>query len=88
MKGPMLLLSILLIATCDIAPTPVDWSRYHASVKERIDQLAEARDCEGLQREFDIAHSNDGAQRARTGRGTSDLMGYIDDKLETAACYR
>ena len=63
------------------------WSKYDSSVKSRIDNLAAAGDCAGLQAEFDIADANDDATRDRTGSGTADLMGYIDDKMRAAACY-
>lgn len=78
--------SLLMLSGCG-DPPPMDWSRYHPSVKQRIDQLAADRDCGGLQHEHDIAYRNDGAQRARTGRGNGDLMQYIHEKLEAAGCY-
>jgi hypothetical protein len=65
----------------------VDWENYSPSVKARIDSLAAAGDCSGLQREFDIADENDDAQRARVGSGNADLMDYVDAKLSEAGCY-
>jgi hypothetical protein len=65
----------------------VDWENYSPSVKARIDSLAAAGDCSGLQRDFDIADENDDAQRARVGSGNADLMSYIDAKLSEAGCY-
>lgn len=65
----------------------VDWENYSPSVKARIDSLAAAGDCSGLQREFDIADENDDAQRARVGSGNADLMSYIDDKMRATGCY-
>jgi hypothetical protein len=65
----------------------VDWENYASSVKTRIDSMAAVGDCTGLQAEFDLADANDDAQRARTGDGNADLMGYIDEKLAGAGCY-
>lgn len=87
MRIHTIIIALAVIAACG-PPTPMDWSGYHPSVKERIDALAAARDCAGLQREHDVAWQNDDAQRARTGRGTADLMDYIDDKMRAAGCYR
>lgn len=63
-------------------------TKYSAAVQTRIDEMAERRDCAGLQAEFDTASRNDTATRSRTGSGTADLMGYIDGKLRAAECYR
>jgi hypothetical protein len=63
-------------------------TKYSVTVAQRIDALMVARDCDGLQREFDTADANDNATRTRTGSGTADLMGYIDDRLRSTGCYR
>jgi hypothetical protein len=78
--------SLFMLSGCG-DPPPMDWSRYHPSVKQRIDQLAADRDCADLQREHDIAYQNDDAQRERTGSGNGDLMNYIHEQLEAAGCY-
>lgn len=65
----------------------VDWENYTPEVKQRIDSMAAAGDCMGLQAEFDTAEANDAAQRERTGDGNADVMGYIDDKMSSAGCY-
>ena len=81
----------IVIATfCGCGPVPVpevDWSNYHPEVRQRINHMATEQDCRGLQDEFDIAYSNDGAQRNRTGRGNANLMDYIDGKLRKSGCY-
>jgi hypothetical protein len=46
-----------------------------------------AKDCAGLQTEFDTAAANDDAQRARVGEGNAELMAYIDEWLTLAGCY-
>lgn len=70
-------------------PTPVPFfgGKYSTTVRDRIEELAAAKDCAGLQREFDTAERNNLATFRRTGDGTADLMGYIDDKMRTAGCY-
>lgn len=80
-------LLVLGLVAALINASGVDWENYSPSVKERIDDMAFESDCDGLQREFDTAERNDDAQRARTGDGNADLMGYIDSKLEDAGCY-
>lgn len=78
-------------ATATASPTAIArpaffGTKYAASVADRIDALAAARDCSGLQAEFDTASRNDAATRTRTGSGTADLMQYIQDKMRAAAC--
>jgi len=75
---------LFALAACGPIPEPeVDWSKYHPSVRQRIDLMADENDCRGLQRQFDTVYENDGATRRRTGRGgNSNMMGYILDKLE------
>ena len=50
--------------------------------------MGQAKDCAGLQGEFDMADANDDAQRARVGGdGNADLMAHIDEWLTLAGCY-
>jgi hypothetical protein len=84
-RGAVILAAFGLVA-CGGEPS-VDWENYSPDVKTRIDQMAKARDCAGLQAEFNVADQNDDAQRARTGDGNADLMSYIDAKLREAGCY-
>ena len=82
---------ILVLSACGpISPTlesEVDWSKYHPSVRQRINLMAGENDCRGLQRQFDTAYENSDTQRARTGTSNSLLMGYILGKLESSRCY-
>ena len=75
---------VLVLSACGPIPEPeVDWSKYHPSVRQQIDLMADENDCRGLQRQFDTAYENDGATRRRTGRGgNSNMMQYIINKLE------
>jgi len=89
-----LLPAVLLLAACNqpqsSAAVPADrvqWQDYAAELKGRIDHLAAAKDCTGLQQQFDIADKNDDATRNRTGHGNSELMGYIDSAMHGAGCY-
>lgn len=66
----------------------VRWEKYDASVKKRIDGLAQQKGCEKLQAEFDTAERNSSVTRRRTGSGNSALMAYINYKMEQAGCYR
>jgi uncharacterized protein YcfL len=77
--------SILLVGCSTSAD--VDWENYDSSVKTRIDSMAAAGDCVGLQQEFDTADANNDAQLARTGDNNADLMSYIDGKMADAGCY-
>jgi hypothetical protein len=95
-SGPMLALAVvmfspaLLLAPEAEAKTKapkVDWVNYAPTVKTRIKALAQARDCVGLQREFDAASANDNAQRRRVGQGNADLMSYIDFKMRKRGCH-
>ena len=69
-----------------IDDSEVDWENHAPSVKTRIDALAAARDCAGLQLEFDTAEANSDAQYERTGDNNADLMGYIDARMAAAGC--
>lgn len=78
--------SMLALAGCG-GGGGVDWSKYDASVKQRIDALEESSDCVGLQAEFDTAYANNDAQRARTGEGNTALLEHLDAIMKDAGCY-
>lgn len=63
-----------------------DWFGYAPEVKARIDRLATARDCAGLQKEFDLADANADRQRER-GANPAEVMAYIDDAMKDSGCY-
>lgn len=67
--------------------TAVPWENYAPGLQDRIDELAAARDCDGLQREFDTADANSDAQASRTGEGNADLLEYVDAAMRGAGCY-
>jgi hypothetical protein len=65
----------------------VDWHNHAPEVRTRIDAMGAAKDCAGLQYEFDVAYQMDGPQRNRVGSGNADLMRYIDQWMRMAGCY-
>jgi hypothetical protein len=67
--------------------TDVQWENYAPEVKIRIDEMMEARDCEGLQAQFDISDANSQATMNRVGHNNASLMGYTDEAMRIAGCY-
>ncbi|MBT0606828.1 hypothetical protein KIV10_01410 [Aequorivita echinoideorum] len=63
------------------------WKNYDAEVKRKIVQMIYLKDCDGLQKQFDIAEQNMNSQLARTGTGNSELMGFIDENMRKIGCY-
>lgn len=63
------------------------WREYDPEVKVRIYNLINSKDCAGLQREFNIADSNMDMKLKRTGRGNTELMSFINDKMRELDCY-
>lgn len=87
------LLSLFIFAACNGQGTigggdaAVPWSDYASGLQSRIDGLATAKDCSGLQSEFDVADANNAAQMSRTGRNNARLMDYIDTQMRVAGCH-
>jgi|GEM_PF-2322150 hypothetical protein len=65
----------------------VPWSDYSPTLKNDLDALASAMNCQELQSQFDIADQNNQATMDRTGHNNADLMGYIDSLMQSAGCY-
>lgn len=65
----------------------VPWSDYATGIQARIDDLERAKDCPGLQREFDTADANNSATLSRTGHNNATLMAYIDGKMRAVGCH-
>ena len=66
----------------------VQWQDYKtADLKSQIDALASAKDCAGLQEQFNNADTNNTATMNRTGHNNAELMRYIDARLRDAGCY-
>lgn len=66
--------------------TAVEWEDYAPTVKTNIDALMEAKDCEGLQKQFDITDSNNEATMNRTGHNNAKLMMYEMEAMKIAGC--
>jgi hypothetical protein len=82
-----LLVVLFVVAGCN-GPASVPWGDYSPTVKTRIDVLAAAKDCPGLQAEFDTADASGPATMTRTGHNNADLMSYVDTAMKGASCYQ
>lgn len=91
-------MSGLVLAGCSSSPAEipenteneraiVPWQDYAPEVKIRLDEMMEAKDCSGLQAQFDISYSNNDATMSRTGHNNADLMRYTDEAMQIAGCY-
>jgi hypothetical protein len=67
--------------------TDVQWENYAPEVKIRLDEMMEAKDCEGLQAQFDISDANNEATMNRVGHNNAKLMAYTDEAMQIAGCY-
>ena len=72
----------------DVMDNSEFWNNYDRTVKLRIYKLIKNKDCQGLQNEFNTTYNNTDSQIARTGKGNSDLMDFIDDKMIELGCRR
>lgn len=79
--------AITLGAVTGCTEDEVKWGDYDSALQGRIDDLATAKDCAGLQTEFDNADANSTATKQRTGHTNAALMSYIDGKLKDAGCH-
>lgn len=99
-RGLITIVAVLALAGCaspqpEAEPTPtptfqmfnVEWEDYDAGLQERIDALAQAADCDGLQEEFNTADANTASTLDRIGHTNANLMRYIDTELREAGCY-
>lgn len=78
---------VLLVSGCAESAPPVDWGGKHsATVKERLDELIQKKDCESLQAELRTAHAIDEAKKRIYGSGSDDLVAYIEWGLDKAEC--
>jgi hypothetical protein len=67
--------------------TSVPWDSYSPQVKINLDEMMEAKDCAGLQAQFDISYDNNDATMNRVGHNNADLMRYTDEAMRIAGCY-
>jgi hypothetical protein len=88
LRGVLFVLGVLLVSACGAGnePPEVPWGDYAPGVRTTIDEFAAAKDCAGLQQQFDQAAENSQATMARTGHSNADLMSYIDWQQQQAGC--
>ena len=80
-------LALLFLAGCGHSAPPVDWGgKYSTTVRERLDELIQKRDCDALQAELRTARTIDEAKKRHYGSGSDDLVAYIQWGLEEADC--
>jgi hypothetical protein len=77
---------VILVSSCNGDSVP--WGDYAPSVKATVDSLEAAKDCAGLQEQFDTADANNAITQARTGHNNAALMSYIDHALRRSGCTR
>ncbi|TYQ00226.1 hypothetical protein C7447_101836 [Tenacibaculum adriaticum] len=63
------------------------WQLYDSELKIRIYKLVLAKDCKGLQHQFNIADKNSKANQKRTGSNNAYLMDFINTKMNEIECY-
>lgn len=71
----------------ETARTDVQWESYSPEVKIRLDAMMEAKDCAGLQAQFEITDANNDATMNRVGHNNAKLMAYTDEAMRIAGCY-
>ena len=80
-------LALLVLSGCGNPPPPMDWGgKYSTTVKERLDELIQKKDCESLRDELATAHAIDEAKKRAYGSGSDDLVAYIEWGLDQAEC--
>lgn len=73
----------------DVESVPtVQWDSYDSNVKVRIDSLVKNKDCNGLQKEFDVSSDNSTNHYEMTGVNNLKLMDYLDFQLKSCGCYK
>jgi hypothetical protein len=86
-------IGVIVFASCSTSDSGggdlggVPWGDYAPSLQAQIDAMATAKDCDGLQIEFNQADANNVATANRVGHNNVELMKYIDDKQRAANCF-
>ena len=65
----------------------VQWRDYAPSLQTKIDAMAKAKDCEGLQAEFNDIGATNLAMRTKFGHGNVEILVYIDKREREANCF-
>ena len=66
---------------------PVRWGDYTPGLQAKIDAMSAAKDCNGMQIEFNQIGATNLAVRNRFGHGNVEILRYIDDKEREASCF-
>lgn len=66
---------------------PVRWGDYTPGLQAKIDTMSTAKDCNGMQIEFNQIGATNLAVRNRFGHGNVEVLQYIDDKEREAGCF-
>ena len=93
--GVVALLGVALFTSCSSdgggggggGSVGVPWSDYAPALQAKIDAMATAKDCEGLQAEFNQIGATNLAMRNRYGHGNFEVLKYIDDREREASCF-
>jgi hypothetical protein len=67
--------------------TVVAWRDYEPGLQAKIDAMALAKDCDGMQLEFNEIGGTNLAVRNRYGHGNLEVLNYIDAKEREANCF-
>ena len=65
----------------------VPWRDYAPSLQARIDEMARAKNCDGLQLEFNEIGATNLAMRTNFGHGNVEVLNYIGEKEREANCF-
>ena len=65
----------------------VAWSDYEPGLQAKIDAMAVAKDCDGMQLRFNEIGGTNLEVRTRFGHGNLEVLTYIDGKERQADCF-
>ena len=87
MRRALLAVAVAGLVACGSSTSGPPWKDYAPGVQQQIDALVAAKDCTGLQAQFDAADANSATVMAKTGHNNAELMRYIDDGERRAGCH-
>ena len=65
----------------------MQWKDYAPSLQAKIDAMSNAKDCKGLQLEFNEIGATNLAVSNQFGHGNVEILDYIDNKERAASCF-
>ena len=83
----------LTLAACSssdgktIVSLGVAWKDYAPGLQAKIDAFAIAKNCDGMQAEFNQIGATNLAERNKFGHGNEEVLKYIDGKEREANCF-